>query len=64
MPHGSDLFATPRVDGVSVCPHAVRLPKKPGPYQDASAYRYAVILPPESFEPVASLLPFAWAFTS
>src|SRR3954469_13087293 len=40
VPHGSDLCATPTSERVSVWPHAVPLPYRPGPYQLYSALRH------------------------
>src|SRR3954453_18177273 len=39
VPQGSDLLATPTEPVVSVPPHPSLLPKRPGPYHDASAWR-------------------------
>ena len=39
LPHGSDLWATPRRPGESVPPQPSRLPYRPGPYHEALAER-------------------------
>src|SRR4051812_22855783 len=47
-PHGSDLFATPSVPGVSVPPQPSRPPYSPGPYHDTCARRYTFRRPTRS----------------
>jgi len=63
VPQGIDLWATPRVEGVRVCPQAVRFPYRPGPYHEAVARRYTVTRRARELLPAAIGSPSATART-
>src|SRR3954452_8123124 len=52
VPQGRDLLATPSEPGVRRPPQPSLLPNRPGPYQDASAWRYTFKRPNRRVAPV------------